>query len=254
MPPFGAARSRWDVPGRRWSTASIPSRPGAGPQLVVDDALQRKAGRADPIASRDDDVVAPGSRYIDWLIPGLLGMNIMGTSLWSIGFSVVVARSRKLLKRLMATPMPRSQYLLSHLLSRLVFLTLEAAALLTFAYFVFGVAPVGSIAMVGGLCCSGRCVLPWPADRDTVDHNRGLWGGCTRDDAVWLCPAYSARRRNYRTGPAVHPLLPLTALVDALRAVYLDGHGPAAIGREIATLTIYTAATFGLSVKLFRWR
>ena len=122
------------IPGPPLVYRFDPARPESRTaRLVVDDVLQRKAGRTEPIATRDDNVVAPGSRYIDWLIPGLLGMNIMGTSLWSIGFSVVVARSRKLLKRLMATPMPRAQYLASHLLSRLVFLVLEVAALLVFA-------------------------------------------------------------------------------------------------------------------------
>jgi ABC-2 type transport system permease protein len=215
-----------------------PARPESRTaRLVVDDALQRHAGRVDPVASRDDTVVAPGSRYIDWLIPGLLGMNIMGTSLWSIGFSVVVARSRKLLKRLMATPMPRTQYLASHLLARLVFLTLEAAALLVFAYFVFGVAPVGSIALVAGLVLLGALAF----------SGLGL--------LMWLLSGVFFASSNFPE--AAQPfirLLPLTALVDALRGVYLDGLGPAALGREIATLTLYTVATFALSVKLFRWR
>ena len=97
------------IPGPPLVYRFDPARPESRTaRLVVDDVLQRKAGRLEPIATRDDNVAAPGSRYIDWLIPGLLAMNIMGTSLWSIGFSVVVARSRKLLKRLMATPMPRA--------------------------------------------------------------------------------------------------------------------------------------------------
>ena len=144
---------------RRSSYRFDPTRPESRTaRLVVDDALQRRAGRAEPIAAGDDDVVAPGSRYIDWLIPGLLGMNIMGTSLWSIGFSVVVARTRKLLKRLMATPMPRAQYLPSHLLARLVFLVLEAAALLLFAYARLRRAPAGSLVLVAG---AGRCSARW---------------------------------------------------------------------------------------------
>ena len=103
----GRSRSSW-CPARRWSTASIrPAREPDGARSSSTTRCSARAGRADPVSSRDDDVVAPGSRYIDWLVPGLLGMNIMGTGLWSIGFSVVVARSRKLLKRLMATPMPR---------------------------------------------------------------------------------------------------------------------------------------------------
>lgn len=236
-----------------------PARPESRTaRLVVDDALQRHAGRVDPVASRDDTVVAPGSRYIDWLIPGLLGMNIMGTSLWSIGFSVVVARSRKLLKRLMATPMPRTQYLASHLLARLVFLTLEAAALLVFAYFVFGVAPVGSIALVAGLVLLGALAFSGLglliATRSTTIEGVSGWMNIVMMP-MWLLSGVFFASSNFPD--AAQPfirLLPLTALVDALRGVYLDGLGPAALGREIATLTLYTVATFALSVKLFRWR
>jgi ABC-2 type transport system permease protein len=247
------------VPGPPLVYRFDPSRPESRTaRLVVDDALQRRAGRADPIASRDDNVVAPGSRYIDWLIPGLLGMNIMGTSLWSIGFSVVVARSRKLLKRLMATPMPRAQYLLSHLLARLVFLTLEASALLIFAYFVFGVAPVGSLALVAGLVLLGALAFSGLglliATRSTTIEGVSGWMNIVMMPMWLLSGVFFASTNFPEVAQPFIRLLPLTALVDAMRAVYLDGHGPGAIGREIATLTIYTVVTFGLSVKLFRWR
>src|SRR5438034_6302667 len=98
-------------------------------RLEVDAAVQRAHGRADPAVVRDERVTEPGSRYIDFLIPGLLGMNLMGSGLWGVGFSVVQARTKKLLKRYMATPMRKSHYLLSFVLSRLVFLFLEIAAL-----------------------------------------------------------------------------------------------------------------------------
>src|SRR5262249_20627567 len=87
---------------------------------VVDDALQRAGGRTDPVQARDEAVDVVGSRYVDWLVPGLLGMNIMSTGLWGIGFSVVTARTRKLLKRLVASPMRKRDYLLGHLFGRLV--------------------------------------------------------------------------------------------------------------------------------------
>jgi ABC-2 type transport system permease protein len=247
------------VPGPPLVYRFDPARPESRTaRLVVDDALQRHAGRVDAVASRDDTVVAPGSRYIDWLIPGLLGMNIMGTSLWSIGFSVVVARSRKLLKRLMATPMPRAQYLASHLLARLVFLTLEAAALLVFAYFVFGVAPVGSIALVAGLILLGALAFSGLglliATRSTTIEGVSGWMNIVMMP-MWLLSGVFFASSNFPdvAQPFIR-LLPLTALVDALRGVYLEGHGPAALGREIATLTLYTVVAFALSLKLFRWR
>src|SRR5438094_8829866 len=108
-------------------------------RLEVDEALQRARGRADPLLARDERVAEAGSRYIDFLIPGLLGMNLMGSGLWGVGFSVVQARTKRLLKRYMATPMRRSHYLLAFVLSRLVFLFVEVAALVGFAWWMFDV-------------------------------------------------------------------------------------------------------------------
>jgi ABC-2 type transport system permease protein len=85
-------------------------------RLEADAAVQRSRGRTDPARVTDQRVTEPGSRYIDFLIPGLLGMNLMGSGLWGVGFSVVQARTKKLLKRFMATPMRRSHYLLSFIL------------------------------------------------------------------------------------------------------------------------------------------
>ncbi|MEO5822740.1 MAG: ABC transporter permease [Vicinamibacteraceae bacterium] len=247
------------VPGPPLVYRFDPSRPESRTaRLVVDDVLQRQAGRVEPIASRDETVLAPGSRYIDWLIPGLLGMNIMGTSLWSIGFSVVHARSRKLLKRLMATPMPRVQYLASHLLARLVFLVLEAAALLVFAWLVFGVRPAGSIALVAGLVLLGALAFSGLglliATRATTIEGVSGWMNVVMMPMWLLSGVFFASSNFPDAAQPIIRLLPLTALVDALRGVMLEGYGAAAIGREIATLTICTVATFGLSVKLFRWR
>jgi len=182
----------------------------------------------------------------------------MGTSLWSIGFSVVVARSRKLLKRLMATPMPRAQYLASHLLARLIFLVLEAAALLIFAYVAFGVAPAGSLLLVAGLVLLGALAFSGlgllVSTRATTIEAVSGWMNVVMLP-MWLLSGVFFSSSNFPD--VVQPfikLLPLTALVDALRAVMLEGHGLGAIGREVATLAICTLATFGLSLKLFRWR
>src|SRR5262245_44897882 len=108
-------------------------------RLEVDDALQRAGGRADAAFVRDERVTEPGSRYIDFLIPGLLGMNLMGSGLWGVGFSVVQARTKGLLKRFMATPMRKSEYLFSYILSRLLFLVLEVGALVGFGWWMFHV-------------------------------------------------------------------------------------------------------------------
>src|SRR6185503_2898324 len=102
-------------------------------RLMVNDAVQRGAGRADLLPISEEQVRERGSRYIDFVVPGLLGMTIMGGGIWGLGFSIVDQRRRNLLKRLVATPMSRAEYLLSYLLSRLVLLAIEAGVLLLFA-------------------------------------------------------------------------------------------------------------------------
>jgi hypothetical protein len=130
-------------------------------RLLVDDALKRAAGRTDPFSAREEPVQVPGSRYVDWLIPGIVGMNIMGTSMWGIGFGIVTARGRKILKRLAASSMRRHQYLLAQIGGRLVFLAPEAGVPFLFGAFVLGLPIRGSIAaisivsLVGALAFGG---------------------------------------------------------------------------------------------------
>ncbi len=144
------------VPGSPLTYELDPSRPESRVgRFVVDEALQGRAGRQPALPVAERLVTMPGSRYIDWVLPGLLGMNIMGTGMWSVGFSVVQARVRKLLKRLIATPMRRRDYLLSHMASRLIFLVLEVGLLLGFAVVVFGVPVHGSWLLLGLLCLLG---------------------------------------------------------------------------------------------------
>jgi hypothetical protein len=124
-------------------------------RVEVDRAVQHGAGQIDPIRATDSYITEKGSRYIDFLIPGLLGMNLMGSSIWGLAFSIVTARSKKLLKRLMATPMSRVEYLFSFLASRLVFLILEVVTLLGFGYLAFGVPFRGSLVTLFIICLVG---------------------------------------------------------------------------------------------------
>ena len=122
-------------------------------RLQVDDALQRGVG---PAATRSPSassaVSEPGSRYVDFVVPGLLGMNLMGSGIWGLGFSIVDARRKKLLKRMIATPMSRTQFLASFVLSRLTMLVLEVGALVGFALLVFGVPVRGSPLSLLAIC------------------------------------------------------------------------------------------------------
>jgi ABC transporter DrrB family efflux protein len=227
-------------------------------RLEVDDALQRAAGREDPLRPREIRVEEPGSRYVDFLIPGLLGLNLMGTSMWGLGFSIVTARTKKLLKRLAATPMRRSEYLLAQMLARLLFLVLEVAILVGFAVLAFDVEVRGSlaalafVALLGASCFAGIGLLVSARAR-TVEGVSGLMNFVMLP--MWLL---SGTFFSWERFPAaLHPLirvLPLTALNDGLRAVMTEGRPLASLGFELGVLLVSGAVSFLLAVRLFRWQ
>jgi ABC-type multidrug transport system permease subunit len=227
-------------------------------RLEVDDVLQRARGRADRIAVRDDRVVAPGSRYIDFLIPGLLGMNLLGSGIWGVGFSVVQARQRKLLKRYMATPMRRSHYLLSFIFSRLVFLLLEVVALIGFGWLLFGVSVRGSFATLGAITVLGAFAfaglgLLVASRAKTIEGVSGLMNLVMLPMWILSGTFFSYSRFPDAMIPFVKAL-PLTALNDSLRAVMIDGAGLAGLGAPLAIVIAWGAVSFVVALKIFRWR
>ncbi len=227
-------------------------------RLAADRALQAAAGRRDAWEARNEQVILPGSRYIDWLIPGLLGMNIMGTGLWGIGFTIVQARTKKLLKRFLATPMVRSEYLVAHLLARLVFLGLEVASLMVFAWLVFHVPMRGSLvaflalALLGALSFGGLGLLLASRAR-TIEAVSGLMNFAMLP--MWVVSGVFFSSANFPA--AAQPFiraLPLTALNEALRGVMLDGLPLARLATQIAVLAAWGVACFSVALKIFRWR
>jgi ABC transporter DrrB family efflux protein len=227
-------------------------------RLAVDAALQRAAGRRDAFEPQQQPVEAVGSRYIDWLVPGLLGMNVMGTGMWSIAFSIVTARLRKLLKRLVATPMSRWHYLASHVLNRLAFLTLESTLLVAFAWIVFGVRVHGSLlalaflAVVGAYTFGGLALLTASRVR-TIEAVSGLLNVVMVP--MWIFSGVFFASSNFPD--AMQPFvqaLPLTALNDAFRAVINEGLPLASQWHEIAILGAWGTGAFALALRLFKWQ
>ncbi len=227
-------------------------------RLEADEALQRARGRADAAPVRDDRITEPGARYIDFLIPGLLGMNLMGSGLWGVGFSVVQARTKKLLKRLMATPMRRGHYLLSFILSRLLFLFLEIAALVGFGWVMFGVGVRGSygalalITVLGALSFAGLGMLVASRAR-TIEAVSGLMNLVMLPMWILSGTFFSYARFPDAMQPFVKAL-PLTALNDALRAVMIDGTGVLRLGAPLAIVAGWGAVSFLVALQIFRWR
>ncbi len=236
-----------------------PTRPDARmARLEVDDAVQRAAGRTDPVSVREDRVHEKGARYVDFLLPGILGLNLMGTGIWSIGFSVVNARLKKTLKLMIATPMRRADYLLSQILSRFVFLLLEVGVILAFGVFALGVPVRGSLLLLGGLsllgalCFAGLGLLTASRAR-TLEAASGLMNLVMVP--MWLLSGvfFSSERFPKAAQPVIQAL-PLTALNDALRAVMLEGQGLPALSGELLLLLAWGAGSFAIALKIFRWQ
>jgi ABC-type multidrug transport system permease subunit len=231
---------------------------GRAARLLADRAVQVAAGRADPVAANDQLLREPGSRYIDFLIPGLLGMNLMGSAIWGLGFAIVDARRKKLMKRLIATPMPRQYYLLSFVLSRLLLLVIEVGALVGFGRLAFQVplrgelGPFAILCVLGSLSFSALGLLIASRVR-TIEAASGLMNVVMMP--MWIVSGvfFSAQRFPDAVQPIIKAL-PLTALIDALRANMLQGAGLAQIAPQLGVLGAWMVVCFGLALKLFRWR
>jgi ABC-type multidrug transport system permease subunit len=227
-------------------------------RLLADRAVQTAAGRHDAVRADNELIHETGARYIDFVVPGLLGMNLMGSAMWGLGFSIVEARQKKLLKRLVASPMPRWQYLASFLLSRLAMLIIEVVAFLAFTRLVFGVPFRGSLAELGLLCLMTSMAfsalgLLVASRAKTMEAVSGLMNLVMLP--MWILSGvfFSASRFPAVIQPVVRAL-PLTAAIDAMRGNMLQGLN---LGREIAPVAILLAwfvVPFAISLRIFRWK
>lgn len=227
-------------------------------RYLADDAIQRGRGRLDPVPYSESQVRERGSRYIDFVVPGLLGMGLMGNGIWGIGFPVVDARRKRLLKRLMATPMSRTEYLGSFVISRFVMLVLEVLVLVGFSALAFGVpvrGPLWQLALICGLgaFAFGSLGLLIAARPRTIEGASGLMNLTMLP--MWILSGVFFSAENFPK--ALQPViqaLPLTAVNNALRANMLRGDGLSVVGPEMLIIGAWAVVCFVLALKLFRWR
>lgn len=202
-------------------------------------------------------VTEAGARYVDFLYPGLLGANLMGGGLWLVGYTVAELRQKKLLKRMLVTPMGRSSFLFSFLLSRTVFLVLELAVLIGFGLLALGVPfrsdPISFavVCLLGSATFAGVGLMAAARTRTTQGAS-GLINLLTMPMWVLSGVFFSYERFPEAVQPTLRAL-PLTALNDALRALLIDGASLAGIGLELAIMAGWTVATFFVALVAFRW-
>lgn len=233
------------------------NRQGLAARQVANDVIQRAAGRADPVATREFSQPVQGTRYIDFLVPGLIGLSIMTTSLFGTGMTIVVNRRENLLKRYLATPMRPGTYIASHIVGRGIILAVELTAILVSAFMMFRFVPEGRIfdlavfAAIGTAAFGALSVLC-----GSRTSNAATMNGVTNlisvpmmiVSGVWFArsafPEWMAKPASY---------LPLSALVDGLRRIALEGASLAGVGREVLILLAYTIVSGVAAKNLFRW-
>jgi ABC-type multidrug transport system permease subunit len=227
-------------------------------RLVVDDAIQRANGRVSPVPATEQHVRERGSRYIDFVVPGLIGMTIMGGGIWGLGFTIVDQRRKHLLKRLVATPMSRAEYLASYIVSRLVLLAIEVGVLMGFTTLLFGVPVRGSpldlavIIVVSALAFGGFGLLI-ASRAQTIEGVSGLMNLSMLP--MWVLSGVFFSSENFpRVIQPFIKALPLTATNDALRATMLRGASLGALWPEMAVLGAWLVVCFAVALRIFRWR
>ncbi|MDP9002649.1 MAG: ABC transporter permease [Myxococcota bacterium] len=247
------------VPGDPLTYRYDETRPEARlARMLVDDILQRADGRTDPVRVADERVTEAGARYIDFLIPGLVGFNLMSSSMWGIGYSIVDMRTKKLIKRLMATPMRRSDFLLSFIIVRALFVAVEVPVLFGFGWIGFGVRVFGSPLLLLGLSFLGAFTfaglgLLVACRAQNTETVSGLMNLVILPMSIASGVFFSTSNFPDRLQPLLRAL-PLTALNDALRAVTNDGAGLVDLGRPIAVLGAFGLLSYAAALKMFRWQ
>ncbi len=246
------------IPGDPVQYRFDPTRPDSlMARSIIDSALQRAAGRQDPVKTKDQTILEPGSRYIDFLIPGLIGMNLMGGGMWGVGFVLVDMRIKKLLKRFMATPMQKAEFMLAIFTSRLVFMFVEIFLLIMFGYLAFGMVVRGSILLIllvgffGSMSFSGLGLLV-ASRAEKIETVTGLMNLVMLPMYVLSGVFFSAERFPPLFQPLIQ-ILPLTALNDTLRSVILEGASLASQFGRLTILSVWGLLSFFLALRWFRW-
>lgn len=234
----------------------------ANPEAVrakghVDDRVQRVSGRQDTVRTAEDTVKAEGGRYVDFLIPGLLGLSIMTSSLFGVGMTIVSNRKENLLKRYLATPLRAYEYIVSHVFGRMIVLFAEFFAVMFvgflifrfkvygnfLAYFFLAVLGAGAFTSIALLCASRTKSIPMISGLTNIISL----------PMMMLSGVFFSKNNFPDWLRQATEFLPLTALNDALRKIALEGLSIQSLGFEISVLCVYLVLPAILTHRLFRW-
>ena len=198
-----------------------------------------------------------GSRYIDFLIPGLIAMNLMMSTMWGVSYSLIEKRSKKLLRRMVATPMRKTSFLFSQLIARFFLNIIEASIVLTFAYFYFGLTVEGNavalfvLYLSGMLCFTGIAILVSSRTSNTYVGN-GLINAIVMPMMLISGIFFSYHNFPDIVIPYIQAM-PLTMLADGIRSVFIEGAGFTQVVMPMSILSVIGIVTFSVGLKVYKW-
>jgi len=198
-----------------------------------------------------------GTRYVDFLIPGLIAMNVMMSVMWGISYTLIENRTKKLLRRMVATPMPRWEYIASHIVARIILCFIEAIIIFSFAYYYFNITIEGSVIAFIILFLSGIVAFSGIAVLIASRTAKTQVGNGLINLIVMPMMLLSGIYFSYHNFPdKVIPLiqaLPLTMLADGVRAIFNESAGIMQIWKYVIILNGLGLITFAFGLKIFKW-
>ncbi len=224
--------------------------------------LSKLLGREQPVCPQEnrdsiDPLTVTGTRYIDFLIPGLMSMGIMMSCMWGISYGLIEKRSRKLLRRMVATPMKKSYFLMALMIVRLAMNFIESGLLFLFAYFVFDITIQGNIPalilffIAGNIAFGGIAVFVSSRTANTEIGN-GLVNVVVMPMMVLSGVFFSYHNFPEWSIPFIQKL-PLTMLADGIRSIFIEGAGFSETALPTFILLAVGILFFTTGLKIFKW-
>jgi ABC-2 type transport system permease protein len=198
-----------------------------------------------------------GTRYIDFLVPGLISMGVMMSSMWGISYGLIEKRSKKLLRRLVATPMKKSHFLIALITVRVTMNFIESFVLFIFALFAFKMTIQGDITalilmfLAGNIAFAGIAVFV-SSNTSNTEVGNGLINFVVFPMMVLSGIFFSYQNFPDWSLPAIR-LLPLSMLTDGIRSIFNEGAGYHEVTIPILILTATGVVFFTAGLKIFKW-
>lgn len=222
--------------------------------------LSKILGRRKPAVENSENIeplTLKGTRYIDFFIPGLMALGILMSSIWGLGYTLIEKRSKKLLRRMIATPMKKSYFLISFISVRTMMNFLESLLLFIFSNLVFGITIQGSIValllifIAGNVNFAGLATLI-SARTANPEVGNGIISAVTTPMFVLSGIFFSYQHFPDWAIPIIK-IIPLTMLADSVRSIFIEGAGFGEIVLPFVILFVMGILFFSIGLKIFKW-